>query len=83
MWIIFIEIVQGRVLGQGRVFVTPSATFTKKLLNILAIDVESVVRLPFASLSFLITLTWEFLMLIMDFIPVDKSFILLLLIIGE
>ena len=79
MWIIFIVIVQGRVLGQGRVFVTPLATFTKKIIEYISNNVESVVRLPFASLSFLITLTWEFLMLIMDFIPV----ILLLLNIGE
>ena len=57
----------GDFLVLGIPLATFPATFTKKSLKVLAITAGSVVKFPLTSLSLLITLTFEFLLLKIDF----------------
>ena len=57
----------------GKFFLTPSATFTKKLLKLFVISIELVTGLPFLSFNLLTTFTWEHFMFLYDIIPFHNS----------
>ena len=61
----------------GILFATLLAAFMKKSLKVIAITAGSVDRFSLTSSSLLITFTVQFLLLLIDFRPDQRNFILL------